>query len=486
MAFLLHIIIKNDIIKKDNITKEKKGKHMVNIKKLFEPTDLTIGTPWKSILNFSIPLLIGNIAQQLYSTVDSIVVGHYVGDNALAAVGSAAPIFNLLLVLFVGISAGVGIMVSQYFGARAKEELSKTIGTCITLTAVVSVIIMIAAPPIMRSFLQLLNTPEAILDDCTGYLVILMYGIAGLAYYNILSGILRGMGDSFSALGYLLIATILNIILDLLFVAKFNMGVSGVSLATAIAQGISAALCMVKLMRMREHFELTKSTFIPSNGHVIRIVKLGLPSGLTQAIMSSAMIIVQSLTNSFGEMFIAANVIVMRVDGFAMMPNLSFGMAMTTYTGQNVGAKKYDRCTKGAKQGTIMALIISTTITATILMFGKYLMMIFTETAELVDLSVYIMRILAVGYIAVAVTQSLSGVMRGAGDTVTPMWISLCQTILIRVPLAYGISYLTRTEELPYGRFECIALSLMISWVLGAVLTAIFYKKGKWKSKAII
>ena len=459
---------------------------MISIKKLFEPTDMTEGTPWKRILKFSIPLLIGNIAQQLYSTVDSIVVGQYVGDNALAAVGSASPIFNLLLVLFVGISAGVGIMVSQYFGARAKEELSKTIGTCITLTAVFSVIIMIAAPPVMRSFLQLLNTPETILDDCTAYLVILMYGIAGLAYYNILSGILRGMGDSFSALGYLLIATVLNIILDLLFVAKFNMGVAGVSLATAIAQGISAALCMMKLLRMRQHFELTKNTFVPSKAHVTRIVKLGLPSGLTQAIMSSAMIIVQSLTNSFGEMFIAANVIVMRVDGFAMMPNLSFGMAMTTYTGQNVGAKKYDRCTKGARQGVIMALICSTAITTTILLFGKYLMMIFTETTELVDLSVYIMRILAIGYIAVAVTQSLSGVMRGAGDTVTPMWISLCQTIVIRVPLAYGISYLTRTEELPYGRFECIALSLMISWVLGAVLTTIFYKKGNWKKKAVI
>jgi len=459
---------------------------MVNIKKLFEPTDMTEGTPWKRILMFSIPLLIGNIAQQLYSTVDSIVVGHYVGDNALAAVGSAAPLFNLLLVLFVGISAGVGIMVSQYFGARDKDALSKTIGTCITLTAAVSVLLMVAAPPFLRTLLEFLNTPEAILDDCTGYLAILMYGIAGLAYYNILSGILRGMGDSFSALGYLLIATVLNIILDLLFVAKFNMGVAGVSLATAIAQGISAALCMVKLMRMREHFELTKSTFIPSKKHISRIVKLGLPSGLTQAIMSSAMIIVQSLTNSFGEMFIAANVIVMRVDGFAMMPNMSFGMAMTTYTGQNVGAKKYDRCTKGAKQGTILALICSITITTIILLFGKYLMMIFTETAELVDLSVYVMRILAVGYIAVAVTQSLSGVMRGAGDTVTPMWISLCQTIVIRVPLAYGISYLTRTPELPYGRFECIALSLMISWVLGAVLTAIFYKKGNWKKKAVV
>lgn len=198
---------------------------MISIKKLFEPTDMTVGTPWKSILKFSIPLLIGNIAQQLYSTVDSIVVGHYVGDNALAAVGSAAPIFNLLLVLFVGISAGVGIMVSQYFGARDREALSDTIGTCITLTAIISVFTMVIAPMFMRPFLQLLNTPDVILDDCTAYLVILMYGVAGLAYYNILSGILRGMGDSFSALGYLLIATVLNIVLDLLFVAKFNMGV---------------------------------------------------------------------------------------------------------------------------------------------------------------------------------------------------------------------------------------------------------------------
>ena len=459
---------------------------MISIKKLFEPTDMTVGTPWKSILKFSIPLLIGNIAQQLYSTVDSIVVGHYVGDNALAAVGSAAPIFNLLLVLFVGISAGVGIMVSQYFGARDREALSDTIGTCITLIAIISVFTMVIAPMFMRPFLQFLNTPDVILDDCTAYLVILMYGVAGLAYYNILSGILRGMGDSFSALGYLLIATVLNIVLDLLFVAKFNMGVAGVSLATAIAQGISASLCLVKLIRMREYFELSKKRLVPSREHASKIVKLGLPSGLTQAIMSSAMIIVQSLTNSFGTMFIAANVIVMRVDGFAMMPNMSFGMAMTTYTGQNVGAKKYDRCTKGAKQGVILALICSTVITATILIFGKYLMMIFTDTAELVVLSVYIMRILAVGYIAVAVTQSFSGVMRGAGDTVTPMWISLCQTILLRVPLAYGISYLTRTEELPYGRFECIALSLMISWVIGAVLTNIFYKKGKWKKKAIV
>ena len=458
---------------------------MVNVKKLFEPTDMTVGTPWKSIAMFSVPMLIGNIAQQLYSTVDSIVVGHYVGDNALEAVGSAAPIFNMLLVLFVGISAGVGIMVAQYFGAKSREELSSTIGTSITLTAIASLFLMIAAPPIIYSLLEMLNTPASIIKDCHDYLVIMLYGIAGMAYYNILSGILRGMGDSFSALIYLLIATVLNIVLDVWFVAGFNMGVAGVSLATVIAQAISSVLCLWKLMHMRETFDLGKKELMMTKKHVKQMIQLGLPSGLTQAIFSSAMIIVQSLTNSFGEMFIAANVIVMRVDGFAMMPNFSFGTAMTTYAGQNVGAKKMDRVLKGAKQGTFLAVGCSALITMIILVFGKYLMGIFTDTKELVDMSVYMMRILAVGYIAMAVTQSLSGVMRGAGDTVTPMWISLCTTVLIRVPLAYGISYLTRTPELPFGRSECIQISLLVSWTMGAVLTAIFYKVGRWKKKAL-
>jgi len=458
---------------------------LTKLKKLFEPTDMTVGTPWKSIVLFSIPLLIGNIAQQLYNTVDSIVVGHYVGDNALAAVGSAGPLMNMLLVLFVGISTGVGIMVSQYFGAKSREDLSATIGTGITLTAIVSLFIMIATPPLIKPLLKLLNTPETILNDCTGYLVIMMYGIVGMAYYNILSGILRGMGDSFSALIYLLIATVLNIILDILFVAKFHMGVSGVALATVIAQGISSALCLWKLMHMREVFDLGPKQLKMSKEHMIQTIRLGLPSGATQAIFSSAMIIVQSLTNSFGELFIAANVIVMRVDGFAMMPNFSFGMAMTTYAGQNVGARKYDRVTKGAKQGTILAVACSTVITMVILIFGKYLMAIFTETTELVNMSMYMMRILAFGYIAMAVTQSLSGVMRGAGDTLTPMWISLCTTVLLRIPIAYGISYLTRTPELPFGRSECIQVSLLITWIMGAILTGIFYAGGKWKQKAI-
>ena len=222
------------------------------LSKLFAPTDMTTGSPSKRIIEFAVPMLIGNIAQQLYSTVDSIVVGKYVGDNALAAVGSASPILNLLLVLFIGISTGAGIMVAQYFGAKDRKQLSHTIGCTITLTFLASAIIMVIGPLLSKPLLSFLDTPATIIDWCASYLNISFLGIAGLAYYNILSGVLRGVGDSLSALLYLLVATVLNIVLDIYFVANLGMGVAGVALATAIAQAVSAILCLIKLMKMKE------------------------------------------------------------------------------------------------------------------------------------------------------------------------------------------------------------------------------------------
>lgn len=455
------------------------------LKKFFAPIDMTEGTPWKSILIFTLPMIIGNIAQQLYSTVDSIIVGKYIGDNALAAVGSATPILNMLLVLFIGISAGASIMVAQYFGAKNRKSLSYAIGNCITITAMACLILIIIAAPLIKPILGWLNTPDSIIDGCADYLLISLFGIAGLAYYNILSGVIRGLGDSFSALLYLLVATVINIVLDICFVAGLNMGIGGVALATVIAQMISSILCVIKLARMDESFDFGIKYLRPKAQFMKTIIKLGLPSGVTQAILSSAMIVVQSLTNQFGEQFIAANVVIMRVDGFAMMPNFSFGAALTTYAGQNVGAGLYDRVIKGAKQGTLLAVGCSALITGIILLFGKGLMGVFTDTKELVDMSYYLMKILAVGYIAMAVTQSLVGIMRGAGDTVTPMVISFITTVVIRVPIAYGISYLTRTPELPVGRCECIQISLLATWIIGAILNFIFYKVGRWKNKAL-
>lgn len=458
---------------------------MEALKKLFAPVDMTEGRPWEKILLFAVPMLIGNIAQQLYNTVDSVVVGRYVGDNALAAVGSAGPILNLLIVLFVGISMGASIMVSQYFGARDRKSLSHTIGNCIVLTIIASIIVAILGAIVTRPLLELLKTPDSIIDWCTSYLLILFIGGAGLAFYNILGGVLRGLGDSVSALVYLVVASVLNIVLDLLFVAKFGMGVPGVALATAISQAVSAALCARKLYSMKHLFDMNKEYMRWNKKYAMNIIRLGLPSGVTQAIMSMSMILVQSLTNTFGEQFIAANVIVMRVDGFAMLPNFSFGTAMTTYAGQNVGARQLDRVSKGAKQGTLLALGVSAIITGAIVIFGKPLMGIFTTTPELVDLSMNMMRILAIGYVAMAVLQCLSGVMRGAGDTMTPMWISIVQTVVLRMPLAYIMCYLTRSAEYPNGRKECIFISLVIAWLLGTAITCVFYAKGGWKKKAL-
>ncbi|MFO7153286.1 MAG: MATE family efflux transporter [Bacillota bacterium] len=458
---------------------------MAKISQLFAPKDMTVGEPWKRIVEFSIPMLIGNIAQQLYSTVDAIVVGRYVGDNALAAVGSALPVLFFLLVLFVAVATGAGIMVSQYFGAKDRDKLSHTIGACITLTAIASGIIMVVAPFVVRPLLVFINTPESILDWSASYLLILLVGNVGSSYFNILSGILRGLGDSFSALLYLLISTVLNVFLDILFVVRFDLGVPGVAYATVIAQMISALLCAIKLKKMNDIFDMNFEMLKSSKDYMVEIIKLGVPSGLTQAILSLAMVTVQSLTNSFGEAVIAANVIVMRVDGFAMLPNFTFGVTMTTYTGQNVGAKRFDRVELGTRQGLAIAVGVSTFITLILILFGKHLMAIFTTTTELVDLSMRFMRILAVGYIAMAVQQVYSGVMRGAGDTVTPMWISLITTFFLRVPLAYGIAYITKSPSYPNGRPESIFISLLLAWVFGALINFYFYKKGTWKEKAL-
>ena len=265
----------------------------MKIKEVFAAKDMTQGAPWKRILEFSIPMLIGNIAQQLYNTADSIIVGKYVGDNALAAVGSAMPILNLLLALFVGVATGAGIVVSQSFGARDRKGLTEAIGNCISLSAIASIIIMIVGPLISRPMLELLGTPDSIIDWCTEYLNIYFLGIVGFFFYNMLSGVLRGLGDSLSALLFLLVAAALNVGLDLLFVKK--MGVPGVALATILSQAISAVLCYIKLIKMSEHFDLGLKTMklIPEVSG--RILRIGIPSGITQAIMATAGMVVMNL-----------------------------------------------------------------------------------------------------------------------------------------------------------------------------------------------
>ena len=457
---------------------------MSRIRELFSPRDMSQGEPWKRIAEFAFPLLIGNFAQQLYNTVDAVVVGNSKwGYTALASVGNASPVLNLLLALFVGISTGAGILVAQHFGAKDGEALARTIGNCITLTAAACLVIMIVGPLITGPLLKAVHTLPSMYEGCRAYLNIFFYGIAGFFFYNIFAGILRGLGDSFSALLYLMITASMNIVLDLAFVN--SMGVAGVALATVIAQMISAVLCLRKILSLRQVFQLKRSDLCPAMTHIRRIIGLGIPSGLTQAIFSCAMMVVQRLINSFGdEMFVACNVMVMRVDGYAMLPNFSFGQAMSTYAGQNIGARRLDRLKEGTRQGLMMSVGTALVLTPAVLLAGPALMRLFTPEQALIRLSMQMMYILAAGYIAMSVTQVLQGVMRGAGDTMTPMWISLCTAVLFRVPMAYALVGLTRKAGASLLTQEkMVFVSLLVNFLLGMSLSILFFKLGKWKKR---
>ena len=459
---------------------------MDNIKRLFTAKDMTEGTPWKAIARFSFPMLIGNFAQQLYNTVDAVVVGRSKwGYTALASVGNAMPILNLLLALFVGIATGAGILVAQFYGAKDRNGLEKTIGNCIFISFVASLVLMIAGPLLTTPMLRMMKTLPEMFGPCRDYLNIFFIGIVGFMFYNIFAGILRGLGDSFSALLFLIICAGLNVVGDLLLVEK--MGVAGVALATILAQFVSAVLCMLKLLRMGDVFTLRLKYIIrPDMRYVKRIIRLGVPSGITQAIMSTSMLVAQSLINSFGDaLLVAANVMIMRVDGYAMLPNFSFGQAMSTYAGQNVGAGRLDRLKTGTRQGVAMTVLTALVLVPVIIFCGPYLMDLFAPgNTELINLAMTMMDIIAAGYIAVGVTQSLQGVIRGAGDTITPMWITIGTTVFVRIPLAYGLVALTRSMGAPVLLQEkMVYVSLLTVWIVGAAATVILYFMGRWRKK---
>lgn len=456
------------------------------LKKLFEPVDMTTGTPWKKIILFAIPMLIGNIAQQLYNTVDSIVVGRFVGDNALAAVGSTGAVLNVMIILFVGIGTGATIMVSQYLGARRREDLAGTVGNCITLMFFTAVLVTVVGCLLTRPLLELLKTPADIIDDAVLYLRIIFLGIIGLSFYNVFSGILRGLGDSVSALVFLLVSSGLNIVGDLFTVIVLHMGIAGVAIATIAAQAVSAVLCLRKLFTMKEMFVMHRSDLKMKKKYALQIAKLGIPSSITEGIFSMSMLVIQPLTNSFGATFIAANTILMRVDAIAIMPAFSFVTAMTTYAGQNMGAGNIKRVEEGTKQGLGVALGVTAAVTALLVIFSHPILGLFTKTEVIIGMAAHFIRILSVGYLFLTTMECLSGVMRGTGDSVTPMWISLVCTVIIRIPLVYFLVHITKTAERPNGDYNMMFISTLICWGIGIIITIALFARGRWKTKGIV
>ncbi|MGN0793064.1 MAG: MATE family efflux transporter [Aristaeellaceae bacterium] len=465
-----------------------------SIRRFFGAQDMTVGSPMMCLLKFSIPLLIGNIAQQLYSTVDAMVIGNsHWKDAGLAAVGLAGPIVNLLLVLFMGISTGASILSAQYFGARERQTLNRTVGASLFLIFLSGLFMMAAGYFLSPILIDLTNPPVedatsavSVAQGATDYLQIFFLGIVGCGMYNIISGILRGLGDSMMPLLFLVVACVLNVLLDLAFVER--MGVAGVALATIIAQGVSGMLCLWRLCTLKKVCDVEmRHVLHPDRALMKKIGALGLPAGITQAIFSMSAIVVQTLTNSLGKAMIAANTAVMRVDGFAMMPNFTFGTAATTYIGQNVGANRGDRLKPGLKAMLILALSSSTLLVTGILLLGRNLIGMFTQTELTMQIGVQGLQTLAIGYICFSVTQVLQGTMRGAGETQVPMWISIITTVALRVPLAYLLAFLTRTPGAdsmwPNGKPEALFVSMLTSWIVAMLLSIITYRMKWWRKK---
>lgn len=448
--------------------------------------NLTEGKPLKLLFFFSLPMLMGNLFQQLYNMVDSMVVGNFVGADALAAVGASFPVVFLAVALAAGLSMGCTVVISQLFGAGHIREMKTTISTALIGQFVLSIAITIVGELIAPTVLRLLKTPENIMGDSLIYLQIYFGGAVFLFMYNTLNGIFNALGDSKTPLYFLMVSTLTNIVLDLLFVIKFNMGVAGVAWATLIAQGICAVLSLVTLLgRLRKledepgHEEEGKRPLFHMSA-VNRIAKIGVPSMIQQSIVSVSMLMMQSLVNSYGSVYIAGYTAATKIDSLAMLPNMNFSNAMSSYTAQNIGAGKVDRVKEGYKANIFMVVVFSLALTLVIFLFGPWLMNLFMDSdsnAQVISYGMAYMRIVSSFYILMGIMFTSNGLLRGAGDMKFFMASSMFN-LITRISVAYLLA--------PHIGSIAIAWSIPLGWLVGTVISFLRFKSGKWKGAAVV
>ncbi len=437
---------------------------------------MTEGSIFKQILYFSIPLIIGNLFQQLYNTVDSIVVGNFIGDNALAAVNSSGAIVQLLISFFMGLSMGGGVTISNYFGARNREGVHKAVHTTFALSVLSGVLATIIGVVFTPAILKLVNVDPEVMADSVLYLRIYFMGILGLIVYNMCSGMLRAVGDSRHPLYFLIVSSVINVVLDILFVAVFNLGIAGVAYATLIAQFASAILSIRQLMRADQMYKLELKKVRFHMDILKRIIKIGLPSALQNAIVSFSNVVVQANINSFGKEAMAGAGSYMKVDGFALMPVMSFSMALTTFVGQNIGAKEFERVKKGTKIGVLMSCTTILIISMILLVFAPQVMSIFSSNPNVIAVGKTMMYSVVPGYLFVAISHALAGVLRGAGLTKIPMYVMVVCWCVCRV------IWITVTVKL-FNDIRFVFLGWPVTWVLSATVLIIYYKRSNWLEK---
>lgn len=433
--------------------------------------DMTKGSPLKIFIFFSIPLLIGNIFQQLYSMVDTIIVGRFVGVNALAAVGTTGSMFFLVNGMILGLTSGFGVLVSQKFGAKDESGIKKAVASNIILTVISTIIITLIALLVKNPLLKLMNTPDNIFKDANIYITIIFAGIITQAIYNMAAGILRALGDSKTPLYFLIISSVLNIILDLVFIAKFNMGVAGAAYATNIAQGFAAVLCIIYSYRKFKILRLKKEDFNVEKEYFKIHLKIGIPMGLQFSVTAVGIIIVQSAINVFGSTVIAAYTASSKVLQLVMQPAISFGVTIATYAGQNLGAKRFDRIKYGIKIMNKVSIISSLIAGFVLVFFGKYFVMLFIEnpTPEIYSYAQQVFNYSAIFFIPLGFILVYRNVLQGMGDSFIPMIAGVAE-LLARAVVAFTLP--------KFIGFVGICLSDPVAWIAAAVpLMIAYYRK---------
>ena len=432
--------------------------------------DMTQGSITRHIIRFAFPLLLGNIFQQLYNMVDTWVVGNYVSNEAFSAVGTVGPVINMLIGFFMGLSSGAGVVISQYYGARRYQEVHDTVHTAIVMTLVMGVAFTGIGLAMIPYMLRLMNTPANVLPESTAYLRIYFCGILGLMLYNIGAGILRAVGDSRRPFYFLVVCAIMNTVLDLVFVLAFNMGVRGVALATILAQGTSAALVILTLLRTDECIKLRLRELRIHWPMLKKIIRVGIPAAIQMAITSFSNIVVQSYINFFGADCMSGWTAYSKVDQLLFLPMQSIALASTTFVGQNLGRNLPDRARAGVRRALAIAVSATVVMMIPVLLFSGSVVSFFNAKPEVVEYGTLLLRLMTPFYVLCCFTQILTGALRGAGNSKATMYILLFSYVVFRQIYLFVASRICNT-------IVVIAMGYPAGWLVCVAITSIYYHK---------
>ncbi len=439
--------------------------------------DLTEGSEAARIFYFTLPMLIGNVFQQFYNLADSIIVGKALGKEALAAVGASFPILFLLVAMIIGITMGYSILISQYYGARDMERVKRSIDTAFIILFIASIAVTALGLAFSGPILRLLNTPPEIIPGAKVYLDITFGGIVFLFGFNSVGAVLRGLGDSKTPLYFLIVSTVLNVFLVLLFVLVFGWGIAGSAVATVIAQGFAFLAGMVYLNRTQDVIRFNPRKIEFDGDIFVKSLKLGLPTGAQQMLVAGGFLVLNSIVNRFGTDAFTAFTAAGRLDSFAVMPAMNLAAGMSTFAGQNLGANRPDRVRKGFRAALLMAAAVSVATTALVFLFGRGLVGLFTDDRNVVDIGVSYLMIVGAFYIVFSSMFVTTGLIRGAGDALVPMFITLFSLWLVRIPASILLSDRYGTDGIWWG--------IPIAWCAGLVASSAYYRTGRWKNKAL-